>query len=361
MNSKLKLAINLPKYKLFRDIGYPEMLPFNYTFLVSTRCNSRCKTCNIWKQRHGDFDIGQWKQVFKSIGKSPFWVTISGGEPFLQPHLSEMVVTLDKICQPAIINIPTNSLLGDKIAKDVVKILAKVKCAQVIVNLSLDGVGKQHDQIRGIPGNFDKVMANYENLKKIQDRYPNFAVGFATVISRFNVNKIEDVVDLVFGLEPDQYVTEIAEERVELDTKGSGITPGFREYCQAIDYLMAKMREHKFVGIGRVSRGFRFEYYGFVKDWLKGRKFLADYAGFASCEVTSWGDIWPSCINSEVMGNLKDVDYDFSKIWFSPRADKIREKVKTHGTSYPLANAYYSSALFDLPTVFRVAKNILLR
>lgn len=361
MRTIVKAALKMPFYQSFRKVGCPKVLPMNYTFLISTACNSRCLTCNIWKQEHDDLKIDEWKKIFKGLGNSPFWVTISGGEPFLQNHLPEMVTIIDKICQPAIINIPTNSLLPEEIERQVEKMLKKIKTPRLVINLSLDGVGEEHDRIRGVPGNFKKVMKNYENLKRIQERYSNLVVGFGTIVSTQNADKVKEVFDLVFDLELDQYVVEIAEERVELDTIGLPITPSRKEYSKAIDYLFQKMKKHSFSNIGRISQAFRFQYYQFVKDWLAKKKLLPDYAGFASCEIASWGEVWPSCIRGEKMGDLRDVDYDFKKVWFSEKAKGVRKNIKEKGTSYPLANAFYTNALFHPPTLMKVLKGVILK
>ena len=353
-----EILFKSPLYQAFRYFGYPKMLPLNYTFIISTHCNSRCLTCNIRKQKHNELTLPEWKKIFQSLGTSPFWVTVAGGEPFLQKHLEEMIISLDQLCQPEIINIPTNSLLPGTIRKKLIKILKNIKTPQLIVNLSLDGVGEIHDKVRGVPGNFNKVMQNYKNLKKIQKQYSNLVVGFGTVISNYNIEHTKNVFDLVFKLEPDQYLTEIAEERVGLGTVGLPIAPSLVKYSRAVDYLIEKMKRYHFIGIGRISRAFRFEYYQFVKDWLAGKKLLPDYAGFASCEITSWGEVWPSCIKGENMGNLRNVDYDFKKVWFSQKAEKIRKEIKKKGTSYPLANAFYTNALFHPPTLMRVFRSL---
>ena len=360
MRDVFEIISKIPLYQSFRAFGYPKMLPENYTFLISTICNSRCATCNIWKQKYNDLTLAEWKKVFRSIGKSPFWVTISGGEPFIQEHLADMVIAIDRICKPTIINIPTNSLLVEKINTQVIKILKNIKTPKFIVNLSLDGVGKVHDKVRGVPGNFEKVMENYKNLKNIQKKYPNFSIGFGTVVSNYNLKDVKKVIDLVFKLEPDQYLTEIAEERVELDTVGQILTPSYKEYSKAVNYLLIKMQARKFRGIGKVSRAFRFEYYQFVKDWLRGKKLIPDYAGFASCEVTSFGEVWPSCIKGENMGNIRNANYDFSKVWFSDEAKRIRKDIKKYGSSYPLANAFYSSSLHHYQTLIKVLWKILI-
>jgi MoaA/NifB/PqqE/SkfB family radical SAM enzyme len=90
----LKAVSTIPSYYLFRNIGWPKRLPMNLTFSITNRCNSRCKTCNIYQKKSEELGLDEWKQVFQSLGKAPFWTTFSGGEPFLRPDFFELVRSL---------------------------------------------------------------------------------------------------------------------------------------------------------------------------------------------------------------------------------------------------------------------------
>lgn len=345
-------------YKSFYSFGYPKILPLNFTILISTSCNSRCLSCNIWKQIHNDLTLSEWKQVLGTIGTSPFWFTISGGEPFLQPHLKDLAVAIDNICCPGVINIPTNSLKVDKIAKDVDFIASRVQ-SQLVINLSLDGVGDKHDYLRGVKGNFKKFEQNYQNLQKLKSRHPNLVVGIHSVLSKNNIDHIPELIDYAYSLKPDQYITEIAEERVELDTVGLDITPESKDYNQAINYLLKKMKSDPGTGFVKITQAFRQQYYEFVKDWRAGKKLhITDYSGWASCEITSWGEVWPSCVCGITLGNVRKADLDFQKVWFSDYANQIRQKIKGKNVSFPLANAYYTNALHNYHILFKVLKSI---
>jgi len=303
--------------------------------------------------------MDEWEKVLKSIGKSPFWFTISGGEPFMQLHLADLAIAVYKHCQPGVINIPTNSLMVDKIKKDVEKILKNCPEIQLVINLSLDGVGKKHDQIRRVPGNFEKVMQNYKNLKKIQKKYSNLTIGIHSVVSRFNVKDMPELVNFAYSLKPNQYITEIAEQRVELDTVGLNITPKANDYSKAVDYLIKKMKAEPLTGFSRITQAFRLEYYQFAKNWLKGKKIkVTDYAGWSSCEIASWGEVWPSCINGINMGNVRDHDYNFKKVWFSKKANQVRVRLRKKPESFPLANAFYSNTLGNHQILLRVLNHL---
>ena len=49
--------------------------------------------------------------------------------------------------------------------------------------MSLDGVGKDHDDLRVLPGLFDKSIATYKALREVEKRYKNFSVQIETTVS----------------------------------------------------------------------------------------------------------------------------------------------------------------------------------
>jgi MoaA/NifB/PqqE/SkfB family radical SAM enzyme len=350
----LEVLPRIPLYQMYRRFGWPRPLPINLTLTPSPRCNSKCLTCNIWKKREDELTLEEWEKIFQSLGRAPFWVTISGGEPFLHSETVEIIQALYHYCRPAIINIPHNSLLERIIAKRVAAVAERCPEAQIIVNLSLDGVGEQHDRIRGVAGNFAKFEATYRALVELD--YPNLAIGIHTVISRFNVGELDAVFDYALGLTPDSYITEIAEERVELGTVGAGITPAPDEYGRAIDNLIARLRQRNFGGISQITQAFRLEYYQLVKRILaEQRQVVPCYAGWASAQIYANGDVWPCCMRADKMSNLRQVDYDFKRAWFSPEAERIRRSIYAQECHCPLANASYTNMLHNYFSLGRVA------
>ncbi len=358
---KIKMISLIPKifaYKLFHRFNWPKILPMNLTIGVSFNCNSRCRTCNAWKKKSKDLTYKEWDKIFQSLGKAPFWFTVSGGEPFLRKDLTEIVKSLYRNCQPKIINIPTNGLLYRIIPQKVEEISKSCPKSQIIVNLSLDGIGKKHDGIRGVPGSFKKAMATYKSLRKL--KYPNFTLGIHTVISKFNVEEIPQIYKHLMQLNPDSYVTEIAEEREELDTKGMDITPTEEKYSQAVDFLTEEIKKKKFKKISKITQAFRIQYYQIVKKTLQQKKqIIPCYAGFASGQIDPEGNVWPCCIKAEVMGNLAENNFDFKKIWKSSKADEIREEIKSKKCYCPLANSSYTNMLCNLKTLVKVTLRLI--
>ena len=160
-------------------------------------------------------------------------------------------------------------------------------------------------------------------------------------------------------MQPDQYITEIAEERVELDTVGLGITPSVEKYSVAIDTLVASLKDHEVKGISRVTQAFRKQYYEIVKRTLREhRQIIPCAAGVASAQIAPNGDVWTCCIRAESMGNLREHNYDFSKVWNTPRAGELRRSIKAGECYCPLANASYTNMLLHPPTVAKVIREV---
>jgi MoaA/NifB/PqqE/SkfB family radical SAM enzyme len=346
LNSVWKLISQVPLFMLFRAVGWPKMLPINYTLSLLYTCNSRCLTCNIWTKHVSNFSVDEYDATFKSVGETPFWFTLSGGEPFLRPDIVDICKVIYRNCKPGIINIPTNASLYDVIPNAVEEICKYCTETQVVINISIDAVGTRHDWIRGFPGNFEKAMKTYKHLKEMS--LPNLTIGIHSVISRFNLEDLEDLVNFVESAKPDSFITEIAEERIELDTVGSPITPNPVDYKAAIDYVMSRIQNMSFKKIGIFTRFFRGHYYELVKQILRKREqVIPCYAGWGSCQISPDGDVWPCCIRGQSIGNLRKHNYNFPSIWFSAQAREIRNSICKKECYCTLANAQYTNILMN--------------
>lgn len=351
-------VLRAPLYNLARRTGRVRQLPMNLTFSVSYRCNSRCKTCNVWRKRVQDFSLDEYERTFRSLGRTPYWLTFSGGEPFLRPDLIDIVLASYRYCRPGIINIPTNGILTDRIVAGVERLVREAPAAQIVINLSLDGIGAEHDDLRGVPGNYARLRQSYDGLRAISA--PNLTVGIHSVISQHNIDRFIPLREHVRGvLRPDSFITEIAEERVELDTIGLDITPTAEQYGEVLDHLLADIDSESAAGVAGIAQAFRRHYYQIARRTLaEQRQVLPCYAGVASGHIAPNGDVWTCCIRAEPIGNLRETGYDLRKIWTSQRANELRESIRRGECHCPLANAAYSSMLCDPSSLARVSWNL---
>lgn len=347
------LMFRMLGFWFMKHLGFPRLLPINYTVSLLYSCNSRCATCNVWKKKARNLSVDEYKKIFSSVKKAPYWLTFSGGEPFLRQDLDEVVIGIYEISHPRIINIPTNGILTNAIIDKTAKIAKACPKAQIIVNVSIDGIEQQHDEIRGVPGNYKKAVSTVQRLKELQ--LPNLSVGIHTVISSYNVESFSSVATGLMRLEPDSYITEIAEERVELDTIGANITPALVPYKSAADFLIHKIKRSKFKGMNKITMAFRIEYYNLVKRIMRDkRQILPCYSGVASAQISPDGHVWSCCVKANSLGNLRDVDYNFAKVWYSAEAELERRSIHKKECWCPLANAGYTNMLMNLPTLLRV-------
>ncbi len=352
------LLARVPLYWSDRRFGWPRLLPFSVVASVTYCCNSRCETCRVWERKAEELTVDEWDRIFSGLGSGVYYLTFTGGEPFLRHDLVDIVAAGYRRCRPAVITIPTNGLLSGKIPDRVEELLRVTPDSKLGLNISLDGVGAQHDTIRGVPGAWERALETYQALKAI--RHPNLTVSIHSVISRFNVDDAPAIFEGLAALEPDSYITEIAEERVELGTVGLPITPSPDEYGRAIDVLVGRLHERRFGGISKITQAFRAQYYGLVKRWLaERRQVIPCYAGWASGHIAPDGDVWTCCIRAEPIGNLRAADYDFRRIWLDSgadsRAEALRCDIRAGGCHCPMANASYTNMVLHVPTLLRVA------
>jgi MoaA/NifB/PqqE/SkfB family radical SAM enzyme len=359
VKSIVGLLSRIPLFKLYRRFGWPRLLPLNLTLSPSPKCNSRCLTCNIWMKRENELTPEEWEKVLASLGRAPYWVIISGGEPFMYPHLAKLAQFAYEYCRPGIINIPTNGILPS-IPAEVERIARACPQSQVIINLSLDGVGEKHDVIRGVPGNFKKFQQRLEALLGLRHQLKNLTIGIHSVISVFNVNHLEELITYAGQAGADQFITEIAEARVELDTVGVPITPSPEEYAQAIDRVIAYVERNRFKGVARITEALRAEYYRLVKRILEEQdQVIPCHAGWVSAHIYADGTVWPCCVRADKLGNLRDHNYDFKRIWFGEKIREARRSIAARECHCPLASASYTSMMHDLPTLARVGARLL--
>ena len=144
----IEILTKIPLYKMAHATGWPRMLPLNLTVSVTYRCNSRCLTCNVYTKDAEEFTVDEFDRTFRSLGHAPYWYTMSGGEPFLRSDLPDICESAYRHGAPGIINIPTNGLLSSRIPSMVEEIAGRCPKTQVIINLSLDGIGEAHGQAR---------------------------------------------------------------------------------------------------------------------------------------------------------------------------------------------------------------------
>ena len=367
----------LPKviqYRLARRRIVPPGLPLNLTFSITNMCQSRCRTCNIWsiyvkhpEKRSQELTLYEIDKIFRSMGHI-YVFNISGGEPFLRPDITEIVKLACRYLSPGIIHIPTNGIDAELVEKKTREILDLISmnfpAVRLTVKPSLDHIGDKHDEIRGVKGNFKKVMVLFNRLKALQPDFPNFHAELGTVISRWNVSDIEEIAAFVTSLGADSYRNEIAEERSEMFNTGNLITPTAEDYGRAIEHFVSHIRARMKSSLlfHHITGAFRLVYYDLAVRILKeNRQVIPCYAGISNAHLSPYGDVWACCTlgYEKSMGNLRDYDYNFRALWESRRANAVRNEIYNGTCNCPLANQAYSNILMHAPSLLRVIREMI--
>ncbi|MBN2499086.1 MAG: radical SAM protein [Deltaproteobacteria bacterium] len=151
---------------------------------VTSRCNARCKTCfYVGENAKGeDLSLEQIRRISET-GPAFDKLWLSGGEPFLREDLVEIIETFHRNNAVKSINLPTNGLLGGRVEEVIARLLDSCPELNILLNFSVDGLGETHDRVRGVPGNFQKVMASIARIEERFGRHPKLHVNIATVVT----------------------------------------------------------------------------------------------------------------------------------------------------------------------------------
>jgi MoaA/NifB/PqqE/SkfB family radical SAM enzyme len=338
--------------------------PLILNFSVTNMCQSRCTTCNIWALYQKNPEKKKEELTTEEIGKlfatmdNIFLLNICGGEPFLRDDLPEICELAAIHIKPAIIHMPTNCLAVEKTKMSARRILEKIpRSTQLTIKLSMDGVGKDHDKIRGVEGNFKKLMQVHDYLVDLRKKYPNLYVDTGATISKANMKKLSDIRNFVnSNMNVDNYLNEVADTRAELFntnltsdvpefarevTMDLNVTPAAKDYDAAtkeiVKYVKKDMRRKR--KLSKITQALRIVYYErTARSMNEARRMVPCFAGRSNCHLNPWGDIWICNVQAfkHSMGNVKDFDFDFKKLWKSDEAERQRKWVDAEYCHCPL-------------------------
>ena len=165
-----------------------EYVPENAVWELTLRCNMRCLHCGsaAGKARKNELSLEECFRVADELlGLGCRNITFIGGEIFFYRGWEKVARRMSD--GGATVNIITNAFrLGDEE-------IAQIKAANLSnVGISLDGMEKNHDRIRGKKGAYQRVLSAFERLN--QEGIPTAVV---TSLLDFNVADLEQMHDLL--------------------------------------------------------------------------------------------------------------------------------------------------------------------
>ena len=118
----------------------------NGTVIVTYRCNARCTMCNRYKapsRPEEEISVGTIRKLPKM-----YFTNITGGEPFIRTDLREIVRELYKKSDRIVIS--TNGFFTERII-DLCK-----EFPQIGIRISIEGLEKTNNEIRGLENGFQR-------------------------------------------------------------------------------------------------------------------------------------------------------------------------------------------------------------
>jgi len=196
----LTRQIGLASAILGANIRTPD-LPYKVTFVATYHCNFRCEMCNIWQKKSVNEMTPEEVGLFFDRWPQFKWVHLTGGELFMRRDLDELVAAIQKYNRSLyLLNFPTTGWFGDKTVSLVERTLAR-GVGRLMVTISLDGPRALHEEMRGLPGSFDKALETFKRLRGI--RRSNFQTVIGMTLMAKNASKVDDTIAAVRQIIPD--------------------------------------------------------------------------------------------------------------------------------------------------------------
>ena len=284
--------------------------------IVTYRCNARCRMCNTWQnpsRRGEEFDPAILEKLPGGMAR----LNITGGEPLLRQDLVEIVRVLDKKTNR--LEISTNGYFTDKIVR------VCQDFPKTTVRVSIEGLPRLNDQLRGIQDGFDHALRTILRLDEmgIED------IGFGIVISDQNCEDLLDLYHLCASMD------------IEFGNATMHNSFYFHKDDNEIrDTQAVAAQMQRFIRTLLTSR--RRNLRRRVKDWGRAYinlgilRYMQGQARSLHCGaardtffVSPWGEILACNGSAEpwVMGDL--TSQSFEDIWNSPQAAAVRQLVRT--------------------------------
>lgn len=298
--------------------------PTTTVLFVTNRCNLDCQMCFYTaREKRPELTVEEVASLACSM-PAQWYVMFTGGEPFLRADLPALVASFyDR--GAANLHISSNCTYFDRTVNGIRRIAMHAQKARVILVTSIDGPAEVHDRIRGAKV-YETTVSTVRHLLELKRHFPNLAVLANFTFCSANQAYWRETIDyLRDGLKVDAVniglvrgtVKDPATKQVDLE-----------EYRRATKYLASLNRRDYFsFPLGGLARFKETEQASLIYRISKGDapEYHRCFAGRVFHVITETGDVYPCEMLTEKLGNLRDVNMDFMKLWHSERAKQITD------------------------------------
>jgi MoaA/NifB/PqqE/SkfB family radical SAM enzyme len=336
-------------------VGKP-FSPGLLNILVTSVSDMRCTHCFFTEQlddgprKKLQMTTREIERISETLGGNLGVLILAGGEPFTRKDLPEIARAFYTNNKLESIYITSNGQIQKRILPDVARILQECPRLNVTVALGIDGLKEQHDKIRQKPGSWDIVIDTARRLQAMKKEYPRLDVQTCTCFMNSNQDTIFEWYDFVkYQLKPDKvnfnYIRPPAADPKELEIDGAR----YARLAATIneDSRHGAIKNHYYGDTGFFKAALDIYMHGLIARTQETQKAqLTCYAGTAGGVIYDEGTV-SSCENLEPVGNLRDYDWNFQKLWFSPAMQARRKKAADGCFCTHESNCYYPSLPYN--------------
>ena len=348
----------------------PEELHFELTY----NCNTNCIMCNL---RHlidntkPDITFEEIKNLIENSKylKDVRFIVLSGGEAFLRKDLNKIIHFLREYYPHTEILILSNLFDKNIVFNTLIKIKEETGLHKISIGTSIDGIGIEHDKIRGQKGAFENLEKNMEFLKQ---KFPEiyFSLNFTLIPN--NCDKMVEVYDwchkrnyhvsfqmVVQKKETKQFVWQdntlkIIEDQINQITTKMAKECGIQEFNEEI-FLQNEGLISQFLALYYIIK--------YIKE--PKRYFPNCPCGEKYAMINPFGEVYFCPVyKNKFAGDLRKDSFD--KLWASKQAQDIRKFFNlkkchcwlTCTNGYMLEDAIKSGKQLYIATKFKNKKHI---
>lgn len=285
-------------------------LPKEVCIIVTYRCNARCNMCDVFHYPSKPAE----EITVADIEKLPTglrFINITGGEPFVRQDIKEIVTVARTKAERIVIS--TNGYFTDRIV-DLCQTYPDIG-----IRISIEGLQKTNDEIRGIPHGFDRGLRTLLTLRQMGLK----DIGFGMTVQDMNCKDLIPLYELAnaLGYEFATATLHNSHYFCKLDNRIADQEMVCGEFEKLITELLKSNSPKKW---------FRAYFNYGLMNYIKGnRRLLKCEMGSEACFIDPSGDVLPCNGMNEKMplGNIRQKP--FAEIWNSPEAAQVRNSVKT--------------------------------
>jgi MoaA/NifB/PqqE/SkfB family radical SAM enzyme len=328
-----ELVKNLSALGGIRHMGKPPLHPTMIAnFAITYRCNSRCRTCRIWEIEdpgRGELTLDEIRWIFASnleFLRDIRYIQITGGETFMRPDLPEIISTIHGYLPECVFGAPTNGMEPERIERATEATIRALGGQGFGVSVSVDGLERTHDSIRGVDGSFERAVETLRRLSALRRVFPGLRLAVGMTLTPENHGELPEVFGLArrhgarFSFRPVNHSEIYYRNRAE-DLWIGGVPEALLQSVRGVG--RATVERYGFRGSATALR-----YIQGALDYIRDPSYrrLPCSAGSDSFFLDPYGNVYPCIFMDERMGNAREAPLE--AIWRSPEASEARRKVK---------------------------------